>query len=168
MANLYFKPFQDLIKEYCTQHVDVQHGLDGRVAFARMDADEDINSIPNNAGPSVVIIENFAGRTIGDAEDRQMVQTAQIIFLTVAQTGLGENAREIEKAQAQSESIMLDFESRMWHDYLQDECGLFKNMMWHLTSFEPVEKLLENHYGWVMTINFKNYKPGFDSGKWIL
>lgn len=167
MAELQFKAFQNLIKQYCVEHVDVQHSLDGLVSFVRMESDEDVNGIAQNGGKVIVVVDDFSGRTIGGPEDRRYVQSSTLIFLGYADTNNGDRPQAIEDAQHIAEQVMLQFEARMWEEYLEDDCGAMKDMLWELTSYEPIDgPMLQNHYGWAMTINFKAYKPGFDAAKW--
>lgn len=168
MANLNFKAFQDAIKQYCIDHVDVQHTVEAHVGFVRMESMDEINSITKNqmTDKVIVVVDDFAGRTIGTPDDRQYIQTARLIFLGYALTGTGDNPQEIENAQRKAEEVMLQFEARMWNDYLEDDCGTFKNMMWELTAYDPIGPDIQNHYGWILTINFKNFKPAYDPSKW--
>lgn len=168
MANLRFKAFQNLIKQYCIDHVDVQHTVDGQISFVRMESRDDVNGIAQNGGKKVIVtMEDFSGRTIGAADDRQYVQSATMFFLGYADSNTGDLPGSIENAQHLAEEVMLQFEARMWAEYQADDCGPMKDMLWELTSYEPLDgPMLEHHYGWAMTINFKARKPVYDQTKW--
>ncbi len=166
MSDLLFIPFQDYVKSICELHVDVAHQDGVRTGFIRMNSDEDILSLPNNSSGMIVIVSNFTGRAIGESDTHRLRQVASLSFLKKTEIGTGDPAQEIQNAQAKALEVMFDFYSRMKHDYEQDDCGPLKYVRFESMSFLPLDIMIEEHYGWEMTIPFDAYAPGFNPVKW--
>jgi len=169
MAEYYFKEFEDYIKTLCIQHVDVLHNDNTNRAFIRFQSDEDVNSIPNNAGKALVVIDNFTGRAIGTVEEARLQQNTSLLFLINVGDTAGNPYAAIEAALQKAMGIMFDFYTRMVKDMEDDDCGPLRYLMAEAMNFFPVNgPVLENHYGWQLDVPFNVNAPAYNADKWNL
>lgn len=167
MAEYYFKEFEDYVKLLCQQHTQLLH-VDGQnTAFVRMQSEEDVNSIPNTASKSLVVMDNYIGRAIGEFEDNAIVQVPTLLFITYADNNAGNPYAAIQLAMRTSMGILFDFYNRMKYDKLNDDCGPMRYLVAEQMNFSPIDgPVLESHYGWEMTIPFNSKAPAYDPAKW--
>lgn len=170
MSELLFKPFADYIKLLATQHKKLLH-VDGvNTAFIRMQSEEDIQSIPQQGGKTLVAIESIVGRAVGDFEENRIRQTVTLFFLQVTQPGnSGDQYEEIETALNETYLIMLDFLARIKEDYIDDDCSPLQGIIPQLVLFTPIDgPVLEAHYGWRLDLPFDITAPVYDASQWNL
>jgi hypothetical protein len=168
MAEYYFDEFQDYLQTLCEKHVDVQHNVDGRSAFARLFSNEEMEALVNNASPNIVVVSSFFGRAAGSVDEQAMLQTVTIRF---ASNAAADGSAGINVAMAKAWQIMWDFIARMRQDIISGADGCdeltgaqLQNMSWDEIRDAP---FLENHYGWELTLPFKSYQPAYNAAKWI-
>jgi len=168
MNDLLFIPFQDYLKQLCIQHVDVLHVDFVHVACIRFQSDEDLNQLPHHAGSMLVVVDNFIGRAVGDPDQQMMRQIVTLLFLKRTATGTtGDPAGEVMAAQTKALDVMFQFYARMCHDKQVDDCGILRYLNTESMNWAPVDgPVLENHYGWEMSIPFDARFPGYDPLKW--
>lgn len=167
MAEYYFKAFEDYAKNLCVQHKDVLHNDATNRAFIRFQSGEDVESIPNNAGNVLVVIDNFTGRAVGTLDEGRLQQQVSLLFLLNVANNAGNPYAAIEAALQKAMGILFDFYSRMVKDMQDDDCGPLRYLMPELMNFFPVDgPVLENHYGWQMDIPFNVNAPAYNADKW--
>lgn len=165
MAEYYFKEFEDYLKLLCMQHKEVLHDDQQNRCFIRFQSEQDLQSIPNNAGSKLVTIDQFSGRAIGEFDDGKLQQTVTIAFLM--KIGDGDPYQKVQEALAKTMQLLHDFYARMKRDYELDSCGPLRFLQPESMSFSPIDgPILENHYGWEMNIPFNVFAPAFDAEKW--
>src|SRR5690348_14674550 len=103
-----FKSFQDYIAQLCREHVAVQHGLNGRKSFFRMDGEEAPAAIPNNAAAPYVIMTGFTGKLQGQ-DYPKLEQDVSILFLSKVKAQAENRANETERVMQEAYNIMMDF-----------------------------------------------------------
>lgn len=170
MSELYFKPFEDYIKTLCIQHKKILHQDGVLTGFIRMQSHEDIQSIPQNAGTSLVAIESIIGRAVGDFEENRIRQTVTLFFLqATVPDNSGEPYTMIEVALSESYIIMLDFLARIKNDYIEDDCSALQGIIPQLVLFQPIDgPVLERHFGWSLNLPFDITAPAYDATQWNL
>lgn len=167
MSALYLKPTQDYFKNYCKQHVLLQHDDEENVVFIRFQTLEELGSIKNNASGYFVMVDNITGRAAGDPDDSRLRQELTILFLKRVEPADGDPYGKIEKAQQEAFDILFDFFARLKHDFEEDNCGPLKYLKPEQMSFDPVEApVQEDHYGWLMTIPYDVNAPAYNPDKW--
>lgn len=167
MSDLLFVPFQEYVQSLCELHTEILHVDGTRTGFVKMQSDQDIQSIPQDAGSMIVVVSNFIGRAIGDYDTHKLRQNASLMFLKRTASNTGAPYQEVQDAQDAAMAVMFDFYSRMKFDYDQDDCGPLKYIRTELMTFTPVDgPVLEEHYGWEMTIPFDAYAPSYNPVKW--
>lgn len=167
MIDLRFIAFQDYIKTLCEAHADVAHSDGSNDSFVRFQSEDDVLQLPQHGGGMIVIITNFMGRAIGEESDFMMRQNATLFFLKCIAAGSGDRARAIEQAQSDALDVMFDFYSRMYNDRQSDDCGPLRYLRPELMTWQPIAgPVLENHFGWEMTIPFDVSFPVFNPKKW--
>lgn len=169
MAEYYFKEFEDYVRNLCIKHKELLHDDETRRAFIRFQSEEDVNSIPNNGGSPLVIIDNFTGRAIGSIEEAKLQQNVSLLFLANVANTAGNPYSAVQAALQKAMSIMFDFYARMTHDMEEDDCGPLRFLMPEMMNFFPIDgPILENHYGWQMDLPFKLNAPAYQANKWNL
>lgn len=168
MAEYYFDEFQDYLQTLCEKHVDVQHGVDGKQAYARLFSNEEMEALANNAGVNIVVVSTFFGRALGAVDEQLMQQYTSIRFATnAAATG----SSGINAAMETSWNIMWDFIARLRSEWNADGAEGCEKPMLELQNISWDEirdaPFLENHYGWELTLPFKSYQPAYNAAKWI-
>ena len=167
MAEYYFKEFEDYLKFLCINHKEVLHDDITNRAFIRFQSEEDVESIPNNAGKVLVIIDNFTGRAIGTLDEARLQQQVSLIFLVNVSSTTGNPYADIEAALQKAIGILFDFYTRMAHDMQIDDCGPLRFLVPEQMTFNPVDgPVLENHYGWQMDLPFNLNAPAYNATKW--
>lgn len=166
MSNLLFIEFQDYAKTLAELHVDIAHNNATRTGFIKMNSDDEINSLPVDASPNIVILSDFVGRATGAPDDQRLRQNASLSFFCYAETGTGNPTAEIQAAQQKAMQIMFDFYSRMRFDQEEDDCGALRFAKLEMMTFRPDGPILERHYGWEMTIPFDAFAPSYNPTKW--
>jgi hypothetical protein len=167
MAEYYFKEFEDYLKNLCVLHKEVLHNDTSNRAFIRFQSGEDVESIPNNAGSVLVIIDNFTGRAIGSLDEARLQQQVSLLFLVNVSTTAGNPYAAVEGALQKAMGILFDFYARMALDMQNDDCGPLRFLMPEKMTFNPVDgPVLENHYGWQMDLPFNLNAPAYNAGKW--
>lgn len=167
--SLYFKPFQDYIKSLCAKHVDLQHGVDGKHAFSRMESEDEINKLKTSAAKYGVVVGSFFGRAKGSVDQGKLALYASLLFTGKVKAGTGKPADEIELVLQKTFDIMMDFYARIIEDMLEDDCGPLQGLRAEEMAFDPIEEqpIIEYHFGWEMTIPFDAKRPAFNPAKWI-
>lgn len=169
MAEYYFKEFEDYLLSLCIQHTMVLHDNVNRRAFVRMQSHEDLQSIPNNAGSILVVMNTFSGRAIGSIEEHKLQQNASILFLVHIGPTNGDPYAAIQSALQKAHDIMFDFYARMKEDQRNDDCGPLRYLVAERMTFFPVDgPVLEAHYGWEMNVPFNVKAPAYNAAKWNL
>ncbi|THU34254.1 hypothetical protein FAM09_24865 [Niastella caeni] len=167
MAEYYFKEFEDYVKSLCIKHKDVLHDDTTRRAFIRFQSGEDVESIPNNAGSVLVVIDNFTGRAIGTVDEARLQQQVSLLFVVNVAVTDGNMYVAVESALQKAMNIMFDFYARMIRDMQNDDCGPLRFLMADQMNFFPVDgPVLENHYGWQMDLPFNVNAPAYNADKW--
>ena len=167
MSNLLFIPFQAYIKNLCIINKNVLHNDGNNVAFVRMQSGDDLNKITSNASSTLVIVSTFTGRAIGSTEDGRLQQMATLTFLNKPTVNTGNPSDEIETAQQLAMEVMFEFYARMIQDQRTDDCGILQYLVANQMIFTPVEgPVIEDHYGWEMTLPFGGDVPEYDATKW--
>lgn len=167
MAEYYFKEFEDYLKTLCIKHKDVLHDDATNRAFIRFQSEEDVASIPNNAGSALVVIDNFTGRAVGSIEEARLQQNVSLLFLVNVGDTAGNPYAAIEAALQKAMGIMFDFYMRMAKDMQDDDCGPLRYLMPELMNFFPVDgPVIENHYGWQLDVPFNVNAPAYNAAKW--
>jgi hypothetical protein len=167
MANYYFKEFEDYIKLLCVKHKALLHVDGEHRSFVRFQSNEDIESIPVDAGSSIVVVDQFSGKAVGEFDDHKLQQHVSLLFLVRTDVNADNPYSAIQAALAKAWGILFDFYARMKQDMLDDDCGPLKHLQAEQMNFSPVDgPVLESHYGWEMTIAFKVNAPAFDASKW--
>lgn len=167
MSELLFIPFSDYIRDLCTRHKDVLHSDTTRVAYAHIQTRNELEKITTTAGRMAVIFSNYVGRAVGEFDDSRMNQTASLLFLYRPLGATGDPAGEVKGAQQLAGDVMLQFYMRMKKDFEDDDCGILKWVKFEQMHFELVDgPVLEEHYGWEMSIPFDARFPAYDATKW--
>lgn len=169
MAEYYFKEFEDYLRTLCMLHKDVLHDDINNRAFIRFQSEEDIQSIPNNAGAVMVAVVNFTGRAIGSIEEEKLQQYAGIwVFVNISNTA-GNVYAAIQAAMKKAMDVMFDFYTRMIKDSHDDNCGPLRFLQPEQMTFSPIDgPINENAYGWEWNIPFKVNTPAYNATKWNL
>lgn len=166
MSDFLFIPFQDYVKSLCEKHKDILHVDGTNTGFVRMQSDQDIQSIPSTAGSLIVLVSNFIGRAIGDNDSHRLRQNASLMFLKRVSTTT-DPYQAVQDAQDKAMQVMFDFYTRMKFDYAEDSCGPMQWAKPELMTFTPVDgPILEDHYGWEMTIPFDPFAPAYNPANW--
>jgi hypothetical protein len=169
----YIDSFQDYLETLCINHKRVAHdpAPGGTKSFIRFHAPDDLNQVPNNPGTTLVIVTRYYGKAIGTMDESAMRQWVQIRFCTYAATPTdGDFTGSISTAQDTAFTVMLDFITRMLHDFRIDDCGPLKGIELDQCNWDelPEQPFLENHFGWDLTIPFRSYFPPYNPGAWNL
>lgn len=160
-----FEQFQGLIKTYCEEHTLVLHDDVSNVCFERFKTNQQLYSIPTNAGPVLVRVFDFIGRANGDVDSGQLNEQAVLHFLCRVDAA-ADPYDAVHQAELKAMEIMFDFYARMKNDQRTDSCGPLKGFDLEDMTFEALEMQLEEHYGWMMTIPFREFAPAYDADKW--
>jgi hypothetical protein len=169
MSSYYKQEFENYIEHLCREHVDILHGSNGIVAFSKLRSETEVTELVNNAGENIVIIGRFNGRAVGEKDEQAYRQSAVIRFACYAKNnGVDSPTAGIDDAIAKAEMIMYQFIARMRKDYKDDDCGALQHVELQNLNWNEIDEriYLQNHYGWDLFINYKNYFPGFDAAKW--
>lgn len=166
MPEYYFKEFEDYARDLCIKNKQVLHDDQTNRAFIRFQSEEDIESIPNNAGNVLVIVDNFTGHATGTADDSLLQQNISLLFLV--KCSLDSNRyNAIQACQAKAIGILFDFYAKMKNDMVEDDCGPLRGLVPEQMTFAPVDgPLLEDHFGWQLTLPFNVNAPSYDPNKW--
>jgi hypothetical protein len=166
MAEYYIDTFQDYLEGLCEVHKLVQHNVAGIRSFASFASDEEVQQLATNAGPNIVVVSHYSGRSFGESDAQQMRTTVGIRF---ASKSLSYNTADIEAALLTSWNIMWDFISRWRKDVHDDSCGALRGIELQNLNWDeiPDQPFLENHYGWELQVNFKSIQPQYDAAHWI-
>jgi hypothetical protein len=163
-----FENFQNLIKQYCQQHADILHDDDTNCCFVRFKTQQHLFNISTNAGPVQVIVFDFIGRANGDIDSGRLNEQSLIQFLVQADQNDDPYDR-VDIAEKKALNLLFDFYARLKYDQRADSCSWLKNFDLELMTFEALEApMLENHYGWSMTLPFHEYAPAYNADKWNL
>jgi hypothetical protein len=166
---MYVEDIQSYYQGLSERHTDIRHGLQGRTAFFRLQGMGEMTQLPNKAGDVLVMIERFGGRAIGEYDANKIQQFVVIRFaklLDVPADGDFETA--IGTCMDEVYLIMLDFESRMRHDFANDSCSWLKYVDFGSISWADYQgPIIERHYGWDLTIPFIASAPEYRELKWV-
>ena len=168
--SVYLTEIQDYFQGLAVKHTDVLDGAGSppRRSFFRLQSSEQIDNLPNNIGPFLILVTQFNGRAVGEFDSNKMQQNVQVRFAKKYDIPAdGDMDAAIEAAMGNSYLVMMDFISRMKKDFTDDSCGWlrfvdFQSLSW----FEFDGPWLENHYGWDINIPFIADMPDYNSGKW--
>lgn len=155
---------QDYFENLASLHVDLQHNVSARRAFARFKTDEHIMQITKHATPNIVVIAEINGHRIGDIDSKEIRRGISIIFASRAATS-GSAATTIDAANQLAEDIMFDFITQM-HIDLAEECELQFDL--DKLTWDDIEgPWLDNYYGWMLFVPFKGFLPLYNPDKWL-
>jgi hypothetical protein len=150
--------------------VDVAHSTTagGKKSFYRLNSMGEVNQLPNNPGSQIVIMQSFNGRAVSEYDPNFMQQTLVLRFAKYLGTNTGGNFEtEIDTCMNDCYLVMMDFISRMKHDYEADTCAWLKRVDFSgLFWSEFAGPVLDRHYGWDLTIPFIASFPAYRSAKW--
>lgn len=167
--SMYLTEIQNYYQGLCESHTDIQHNLNGRTAFFRLQGFGALPQLPNNPGDVLVMMERFNGQAVGEFDANKLRQNITLRFakyLTAPENGDFEAA--IDECMGQCLLIMFDFISKMRTDYLADSCGWLKYVDFPSVSWSEFDgPLIENHYGWDLNIPFRASFPAYRPDKWI-
>jgi hypothetical protein len=160
-----FEQFQSLIKTYSIEHKLVLHNDTTNVCFERFKTNQQLYSIPTNAGDVLVRVFDFVGRANGDFDSGQLKEQAVLHFMSRVDTSL-DPYDAVHLAEVKAMEIMFDYYARMKYDQRTDSCGELKGFDLEDMTFEALEMQMEEHYGWMMMIPFREFAPAYDADKW--
>lgn len=169
---IYIQGFQDLLKDLCTQHIDIMHNDQTNVAFVRYQSHDDMGQVQNNASPVIVIVTRYYGRAAGqNADDMKMKQFVQIRFAVAGIPDAVINYSDIITAAADKAfRIMLDFLVKFRQLQHDDNCGPLRGLELESAAWSeiPEQPFLVEHYGWDLTIPFNSEFPDYDATRWLV
>jgi len=157
------KQIQDYFEDLAKIHTDLLHLVDGRIAYARLNTDEQVTQITKKATANIVVIAQMNGERTGELDDHQVRRGISIIFASRAITS-GPAAAAIDAANEKAEQIMFDFISKMEIDQT-NQCGL--NLDLEHLSWDAIDgPWLENYFGWMLFVPFRGYLTPYNPEKW--
>src|SRR6185436_6779668 len=104
-----FQAFENYIEDLCEQHKDLLHGTNGRVAFARLLSDDDLNSLAGQAHDKIITIENVSGIRIGTVDEMNYRQSWAMQFIGKAALNTGTLTVERDNILQLTWEIMMQF-----------------------------------------------------------
>lgn len=161
------KTLQDYLEELSRQHVDVQHEVDGKTAFVRLESHAQVSGLRTKAGANLVVVLGCPGRAAG-AQDPDRIKRDLVLRFASYATGT-DPVMARSAAVLLSESIMFDFIAKLREDYLLDPvCGPLKELDLNNLLFEEMEDQpwFVNHFGWDLVIPFRTWYPKYNAAKW--
>lgn len=166
---MYLEDIQDYFQTLAEKNVDIAHGVNGRLAFFRLQGMGALTNLPNNLGNVVLEMERFNGRAIGEYDANKLQQSVSIRIgklLEIPTDGDFETA--ISVCMGESYLIVMDIISKMKKDFTDDNCGWLKYVDFISMSWSEFDgPWLERHYGWDLNIPFKASFPAYRAAKWI-
>jgi len=166
----YINDFQQYIKQLCIQHVDVLHNDNTNVAFVHFQSNDGLNQVANQGANTIVIINRFYGKAIGEtADDMDMQQFVQIRFAVAAIPDPVINYTDvITAALDKAFTIMMDFISKFRQDQYENDCGPLRGLNLPSCSWAeiPEQPFLLQHHGWDLTLPYKSAFPDYNADKW--
>jgi len=161
-----FKAFEDYLQGLAASHVDLLDGTDGRRSFARIFSDDEMNSIVNSPNKFVLIVDNVAGRTVGDLDEDLYQQSWTLTFLGKAAAGSADPTNNRDAVIQKVFEIMMQFIAKMKLDW-EGGCGPTKGLDFRMNYRIIQDMQLENHFGWELNFNQTVTAPGYDAAKWV-
>lgn len=163
-----FEQYQALIKTYCIQHINIMHDDETNVCFSRFKTQQHLYNLTTNGGNVQVVVFDFIGRANGDVDSGRLNEQALIQFMVRANSS-DEVYDRAHNAEVAALNLLFDFYARLKYDRKADSCSWLRGFDLELMTFEALEApMLEEHYGWSMTIPFHEYAPAYDAAKWNL
>jgi hypothetical protein len=163
MSSIFIKEVTDYYQGLSGLHLDVKDSPTNR-AFCRFQDNEQFGQLRNAAAKNVVVIMSFFGRAAGDYDDADVKNTVIIRFSSYAKSI---SSSEITIALEKAFQIMIDFWTRMRHDYEADDCRWLKHVDWSNIQFDQIDgPWLQNHYCWDLVIPYETSLPPFDENRW--
>lgn len=169
---MYIDEIQDYFETLSIQHADVLHTTTagGRRAYFRLQSMGEMQQLPNNAGDTLVMIERFNGRAVGEYDANKLQQFITIRFAKLLDIPAdGDHEAAISACMDQVYLLMLDYVSRMRFDFAADDCGWLKYVDFTSISWAEFQgPIIERHYGWDLIIPFRASMPAYRPAKWII
>lgn len=168
--SFYIDQIQDYLEDLCMRHVEIKHNIDKRRGFSRFQSDEHIRQIKLNATPNIVVVSGYRGQRIGALEDYQIRQIMTLSFASQALTPTEELSLtdQINEAIQRAEQIMFDFIHRIEVDASESDCGPLQYIEIERIAWDEIydQPIIDNYYGWELTLPFKSILPGYDPQRW--
>ena len=135
--------------------------------FARFESEEHIAQIQNAAGKNIVVVADYYGQRIGDADDKRVQLTTQIRFAVKRETGTRDETTAISDAVTKAETIMFQFMNMMEKDFA-DGCNALEALEPEKMNWTRIEEQpwLDGYYGWDLNVLFKSYIPEHLEDDW--
>jgi len=169
---MYIDDIQDYFETLCIEHTDVAHTTTagGRRAFFKLQSMGEMQQLPNNAGDTLVIIERFTGRAVGEYDANKLRQFVTIRFAKLLELPAnGDHEAAVATCMDEVYLLMLDFVSRMRFDFTADSCAWLKYVDFSGISWAEFQgPVIERHYGWNLDIPFIAPMPTYRAGKWVI
>lgn len=166
---MYLTDIQDYNEALAISHADVRHNENGQRAFFRLQGFGALPQLPNNLGPVFIQMERFGGRAIGEYDAHKLQQFITIRFnklLDIPPDGDFEAA--ISTCMGDCYLIMMDWISKMKKDFADDSCGWLQHVDFQGLNWSEYDgPLLDNYFGWDLTIPFKASFPAYRAAKWL-
>lgn len=166
---MYLTDIQTYFQGLAQSHADIQHGLNGRTAFFRLQGLGPLMQIPNNLGDQLLAVERFGGRAVGEFDANKLQQFITLRFgklLDIPTDGDFESA--IDECMGECLLVLMDFISKMREDFLADDCSWLKYVDFTGVSWSEFDgPWIERHYGWDLIIPFKASFPDYRADKWL-
>jgi hypothetical protein len=173
VPDFYIDEIQDYLEELCVKNKIVAHTkpIEGQTAarrsFARFESYEHISSIQSDASKNIVVVADYYGQRIGEADDKKLRMTIQLRFAVKKETGTGDETNAINEAIKVAEQIMFQFQNRIELDY-EEGCNALEMLEPEKISWDKIEDQpwLDDYYGWDLNLPFKSYMPDHDPADW--
>lgn len=164
---------QDYLQSLCESNKDVQHlkivapAVKAQHAFARFESEEHIAAIKNCGAKNIVVVADYYGQRVGDADDYRTRLTVQIRFAVRRLNGTGNVTEAINDAVTKAEDIMFQFIAKMDKDF-REGCNALEAMEPERITWDKIEEQpwLDDYYGWDLNLSFGSYMPPYDENDW--
>lgn len=164
---MYFQAFENYLQTLAISHVDLRHGIDSKVSFARLMSNDEFNSITNSPGRYLLIVDNLTGRSVGELDENKFQQTWVLTFLGHHQIGSADPTDNRDDVIQKTWEIMMDFRNKMIKDWYDNSCGALQGISFNMSWKVIEDMVLEQHYGFELTIQQTVVAPGYDAAKWL-
>lgn len=169
----YIDEVQDYLEERCIKNKLVAHtkvterNPEGQRSFARFESNEQMNQITSSQAKNIVVVADYYGQRIGDADDKRMRAVIQLRFAVKKDAASGDEQNAVNDAIKLAEKIMFQFMVRMEKD-MQDGCNALEalepeKMVWDKIEEQP---WLDDYYGWDLSVPFRSYIPEYNADDW--
>jgi hypothetical protein len=165
--------FQDYLETLCQRSKLVQHKIivppakKAQRTFARFESEEHIGAIKSCAGKNIVVVADYYGQRVGDADDQRLRITVSIRFAAMKVSGTKDETDAINTAIKTAEDMMFQFIAMMEKDF-REGCNALETLEPERLTWNRIEEQpwLQDYYGWDLNISFGSYMPEHNEDNW--